>query len=184
MKIKEIIVVEGRDDEAAVKNALEADVIQTHGYSYGRKLKENLKRLAQDRGIIIFTDPDYVGKRIRKDLKDFIPQAKHAFLPQKKAFKGCDIGIENASPEDIRAAILAAKPEYQEKSEEFTQRDMIKYGLTGSGQSKKIRERLSDRLGIGYGNAKTFLNSLNSFGIKREEFEKAIKEVKDELDLT
>jgi ribonuclease M5 len=30
--IKEIIVVEGRDDEAAIKRAIEAETIATHGF--------------------------------------------------------------------------------------------------------------------------------------------------------
>ena len=29
-------------------------------------------------------------------------------------------------------------------------------------------------LGIGYGNAKQFLNRLNNYGVSREEFEKAL----------
>lgn len=184
MKIKEIIVVEGRDDEAAVRRAVNADIIQTHGYSYGIKLKEQLKKMSKERGIIILTDPDHVGKRIRKDISEFIPQAKHAFLPQKKALKGDDIGVENATPEDIRVAILSAKPEYTDFVEEFTQRDMIRYGLSGLSNSKELREKLSEKISIGYGNAKTFLNKLNSFGIKREELEKAIEEIKDELNLS
>lgn len=184
MKIKEIIVVEGRDDEAAVKRAVDADIIQTHGYSYGYKLKEQLKKISEERGIIILTDPDYVGKRIRKDISEFIPQAKHAFLPQKKALKGDDIGVENATPEDIKAAILSAKPEYTDFIEEFTQKDMVKYGISGHNNSKEIREKLSEKIGIGYGNAKAFLNKLNSFGIKREDLEKAIKEIEDELNLS
>ena len=106
------------------------------------------------------------------------------FLPQKKALKGDDIGVENATPEDIRVAILSAKPEYTDFVEEFTQRDMIRYGLSGLSNSKELREKLSEKISIGYGNAKTFLNKLNSFGIKREELEKAIEEIKDELNLS
>lgn len=184
MKIKEIIVVEGRDDEAAVKKAVDADVVQTHGYSYGKKLKEHLKRISKDRGVIILTDPDYVGKKIRKDISDFIPTAKHAFLPQKKALKGDNIGVENATPEDILKAILDSKPEYQESSQEFNQKDMVKYGISGLSNSKELREKLSEKLGIGYGNGKAFLNNLNSFGITREELEKTIEEIKNEFDFS
>ena len=32
-------------------------------------------------------------------------------------------------------------------------------------------------LGIGYGNAKQFLSRLNNYGVTREEFEKALKEI-------
>lgn len=175
--IKEIIVVEGRDDEAVVKKAVTADVIQTHGYSYGEKLKVRLKELSNTRGIIILTDPDYVGKRIRKDLSDSIPGAKHAFLPRGKSLKGTNVGIENATPKDVKEAILRAKPEYKEFIIEYTKSDLFKYGLTGLNDSKILREKLAEKLGIGFGNSKFFLSQLNSFGISREKLEKALEEI-------
>lgn len=176
--IKEVIIVEGRDDEQIVKRALECDVIMTHGYSYGKKFKEKLTSISQSRGIIIFTDPDYVGKRIRKDLSESIPNAKHAFLPRGKALKGDNIGVENATVEDVRAAIEAAKPEYEEYKEIYTNSDMIKYGLIGEPDSKQKRMKLAAILKIDYGNSKNFLKSLNSFRIDREKLERALEEIK------
>lgn len=178
MKIKELIVVEGRDDEHVVKLAVDADVIQTHGYSYGIKLKKRLKKISDDRGIIILTDPDYVGKKIRKDLSEFIPNAKHAFLNKNKSLKGTNVGVENATPEDVKEAILKAKPEFEEFVEEFTKMDMIKYGLNGQPNSKELRQNLAEKLGIGYGNSKHFLSQLNSFKIKRTDLERALEEIK------
>lgn len=177
MMIKEIIVVEGRDDEAIVKKAVDADIIRTNGYAYGNKLKNKLKKLSKERGIIIFTDPDYMGKKIRRDLSESIPDAKHAFLPKGKAIKGDDIGVENANVEDIKKAIADAKPKFMEYSEEYDMKDMIKYGLSGKGDSKKLRMLVSEKLGIEYGNAKNFVHILNSFKIDREDLERALEEI-------
>ena len=58
MKIKEIIVVEGKDDTVAIKRAVDADTIETNGSAIGDHVIEQVK-LAQKRGVIIFTDPDY-----------------------------------------------------------------------------------------------------------------------------
>lgn len=175
--IKEVIVVEGRDDEQIVKKALDADVIQTHGYAYGKVLIEKLKVLEKTRGIIIFTDPDYVGKKIRKDLGEKIPNAKHAFLPRGKAIKGDDIGVENASADDVRKAIAKAKPQVKDFEPTFKKEDLIKYGLTGKANSKVLREKLAEKLNIDYGNGKQFLNILNSFQISREDLERALEEI-------
>ena len=82
--IKEIIVVEGKDDIAAVKSAIEAEVIATGGFGYDRKFIENLKVIAEKRGIIILTDPDHAGENIRKELSKHIKNCKHAFLPQRQ----------------------------------------------------------------------------------------------------
>lgn len=177
--IKEIIVVEGKDDIAAVKSAVEAEVIATGGFGYNKKFIENLKIVAEKRGIIILTDPDHAGEQIRKDLSKHIQNCKHAFLKQGKALKKDDIGVENATKEDIKEAIKKARPEILEKSQEFSKEDLISLGLSGSPNSRDRRERLGDLLGIGYCNAKQFLNRLNNFGITREEFIKALEMIED-----
>lgn len=178
--IKEVIVVEGKDDITAVKAAIDAEVIQTHGYAYGTALINTLKSISKRRGIIILTDPDYMGNKIRKDISSKIPNCKHAFLPKGKALKKDDVGVENATPEDIRIAIKNAKPEKNVKGNEFNNLDMIYYGLSGEKNSTHLREKLCEKLGIGYGNSKHLVSKLNSFGITREELEKSLKEIYDE----
>jgi len=175
--IKEIIVVEGRDDIAAVKSAVDAEVIATGGFGYDKKFIENLKRISEKRGIIILTDPDYAGEKIRKDLSKHIKNCKHAFIKQDKALKKGNIGVENATKEAIKEAIFRARPEILEKKEEFTKEDLVELGLVGGENSKKRRELLGEALGIGYCNAKQFLNRLNNFGITREEFIKALERI-------
>ncbi len=178
--IKEIIVVEGRDDIVAVKNAVEAEVIATGGFGYDKAFIENLKIVAEKRGIIILTDPDFAGEQIRKSLCKNIKNCKHAFLPRGKALKKGDIGVENATKEDIIEAINKARPVFTEKREEFTKSDLIELGLIGISNSQKRREKLGDILGIGYANSKQFLSRLNSFGITREEFVKALERMEED----
>ena len=175
--IKEVILVEGRDDIIAVKASVDAEVVATHGYAYGAKLIAELNEIAERRGIIILTDPDFMGEKIRKDIASKVKNCKHAFLPQGKAIKKDDIGVENATPEDIRKAIEKARPTSVEKIEEYTKSDLLANGLIGGADSGSRRQLLSDMLGIGHGNGKQFLSRLNSFGITREEFEKAVKRI-------
>ena len=56
MKIKEIIVVEGKDDTVAIKRAVDADTIETNGSAIGDHVIEQVKLALQKRGVIIFTD--------------------------------------------------------------------------------------------------------------------------------
>lgn len=180
--IKEVIVVEGKDDITAIKNAeVEAEIMATNGFGYNKKFVETLKKVAKRRGIIIFTDPDFVGMQIRRDLSSKIPNCKHAFLPQSKSTLDGDIGIENASKEDIIEALKKARPvkDANENKNEFTNKDMLELGLSGHKSSKEKRDKLGDILGIGYGNSKQFLNRLNSFGITRSELDKALERIKD-----
>lgn len=178
--IKEIIVVEGKNDIAKVKSAVEAEVIATGGFGYNWKFIENLKIIAEKRGIIILTDPDHAGEKIRKELSKHVKNCKHAFLPQGKALKKGNIGVENATKEDIIEAIRKARPVISEKRQEFTKEDLIELGLAGGLNSKEKRERLGDILGIGYCNGKQFLNRLNNFGITREEFVRALEMIEED----
>ena len=93
-KIKEIIVVEGKDDIAAVKQAVDAHVIAVHGYSsFKKKTIEKLKQISLTNDIIILTDPDFAGKKIRNLIKVHIPDAKHAFISRKEGTKNNNSGF-------------------------------------------------------------------------------------------
>ena len=64
INIKETIVVEGRDDTAAVKQAVDGFIIETHGFGIKRQTWELIERAYNNGGIIIFTDPDFSGEEI------------------------------------------------------------------------------------------------------------------------
>lgn len=177
--IKEIIVVEGKDDEAAVKRAVEAETIATRGFGISQETFARIEKAYAERGIIIFTDPDFAGEKIRKRLSERFPEGKHAFLPREEASKYGDIGIENADPEHIREALSKAKPAAFTKRIEFLQGDMLEYGLAGAPGAAEKRDKLGKLLGIGYGNGKVFLSRLNQYGIERQEFMKAIEDIKE-----
>jgi len=177
--IKEIIVVEGKSDISAVKRAVDAEVIATSGLGINENIIKIIKKASKNRGIIILTDPDFPGKKIRNILSEEIENCKHAYISRDKAKKDGDIGVENASPEDIREALKNARAEISDSVGEFTNKDMIYYGLAGNDNASKRRGFLGDELAIGYCSAKQFLKRLNSFGITREELEKAIIKVEN-----
>lgn len=175
--IKEVIIVEGKDDESAVKRAVDAEIIVTHGFGISRQTFERIKTAYKNKGIIIFTDPDHAGENIRKKLAEKFPEAKHAYLSQGETLKDKNIGIENASPENIVRALEKAKAIVKDKNQEFSVNDLMSMSLTGDKDASMNREKVGSILGIGYGNTKTFLNRLNNYNISREELEKAVKEV-------
>jgi ribonuclease M5 len=104
-----------------------------------------------------------------------IENCKHAYIPRDKARGKDDLGVENASSEDIREALKNARAEIADARTEFTNEDMLYYQLVGSDNASKRREKLGDELGIGYCSAKQFLKRLNNYGITREELEEAIE---------
>ncbi|MGI6205080.1 MAG: ribonuclease M5 [Anaerovoracaceae bacterium] len=178
--INEVIVVEGRDDIDAVSKAVNADIIATHGYGITKDTLERIKNAYETRGIIILTDPDNPGQRIRKRLTDLFPDAGQAYISRSEAVSKDDIGVENASPDVIAKALEAAGRTVSDMTEEYTPADMMRYGLSGGRGSRDLRDRLGRKLGIGYGNAAAFLKRLNGYGIERGELERLLTEIQNE----
>ena len=177
LKIKEAIVVEGRDDTAALKKAVDAFIIETHGFGISRNTWDLLAKAYEEKGLIIMTDPDFAGEEIRKKISAKFPNSKHVFMPRKKAVRKGDIGIENAVPEDIVSALKKIAFTQDEGREEFSMKDMEDAVLSGGPGAKERREALGAVLGIGYGNSSCFLKKLNRFGITRQQFEKGLKDI-------
>ena len=177
--IKEVLVVEGKMDVVAINKALEADCIITGGFTLNKRTVNDIRCAYKKRGIIIMTDPDAAGERIRKWLSTRFPKAKHAFIPQEEATANNDIGIEQASAISIRKALAKVRtPDWQAESI-FSANDLLHAGLSGSDDASKKRAEIGALLGIGYANAKTFLQRLNTYGITRDEFNKAAAEISE-----
>lgn len=172
--IQEVIIVEGKHDIQAVQRAVDAECIATAGYGLSPRCLEQITQAYAKRGLIILTDPDSAGERIRKYLCERFPQAKHAFVPREAARANNDIGIEQASPEAIRSAL--DKVRYREYRPEtvFVQQDMMAAKLSGEPEASHRRAIIGAALGIGYANAKQFLYRLNHYGVTREEFMLAV----------
>ncbi len=176
--IKEAIIVEGRDDTAAINRAVSAITIETHGFGMPDSMWQMIEKAYRDQGIIVFTDPDYAGEKIRRKVTERFPDCKQAFLPRGKALKKGNIGVENALPEDIVQALEQARCTGIDVGEAlFSMEDLVSCGLAGTGDAKARREKLGNLLSIGYGNNKTFLKKLNQFHVSREEFYEKVKEL-------
>lgn len=175
--IKEVLVVEGKMDVVAIDKAVEADCIITEGFNLKPQALDSIAKAYQKRGIIIMTDPDSAGERIRRFLTKRFPEAKHAFIPKEDATANNDIGIEQASPEAIRTALAKVRTMDWEPTNNFTGVDLLRAGISGSPAASEKRAKLGAVLGIGYANAKTFLQRLNHYGITRQEFQQAVTEL-------
>lgn len=175
--LKEVLVVEGKMDTVAIRRAYpEAppDCIITGGFSLNARTLDDIEKAYKRRGIIILTDPDGAGERIRRFLTERFPKAKHAFVPKSEATANDDVGIEQASPASIRAALAKVRTVEMEVETRFTTYDLVRHRLSGTDDAAVRRTAIGAALGIGYANAKTFLARLNRYGVTREEFRAAV----------
>ncbi|AHD07654.1 ribonuclease M5 [Paenibacillus larvae] len=182
--IKEIIVVEGKDDTTAIKRAVEAETIETGGSAINPATIKRIALAQQRRGVIIFTDPDHAGERIRKIISAKVQGCKHAFITKEDAENKGDIGVENATPEVIRKALQNVRTEYEGAVSQLTMEDLIRAGLINHPEAASRRLEVAKRLGIGYCNGKQFYKRCSIFQISKEEFEAAVEQLQDKEEET
>ncbi len=179
LKIKEAIVVEGRDDTAALRPVTDALIIETHGFGIKAGTWQLLQKAYDEKGLIILTDPDFSGEKIRQRLMERFPNSKHAYISRSKATKEGDIGVENATVQDL-TEVLQKICTMETSAGDFTHEDLDEAGLIGTKEAKVLRQKVGEILGIGYGNGNSFLKKLNSFGVTREKFYEATSKAKEE----
>lgn len=176
MKINEIIVVEGKSDLIFLSSFLDADIITTNGSEISKETLDLIKKANETRGVIILTDPDYPGIRIRNIISDYIGDCKHAFVEKNKAIKGKKVGIAETKKEDILEALKNVITFKKETKKEVNENDLYELGLIGKDESKNKREKICQYYHLGWCNGKTFLKRINMFGLTKKDLEEVIKE--------
>ena len=175
--MKTIIIVEGKSDTRRLKEVY-SDIItfETSGLGLDEKKIKKLQEFSLDTKLIVFTDPDGPGEKIRARLTKEIDNLFHAYLPNEKALSKNQkkIGVEHASSEDIREALENLYSQSKQKMT-YIVGDLIDWNIYSS---KNRRIMFCDKLHIAYGNNRKVVDQLNIFGIKYEQ----IKEVLEEID--
>ena len=197
IKIEQAVIVEGKYDKLKLSNVIDALIIETDGFGiFKDKEKQKLiKRLACTRGILILTDSDSAGFKIRSFIGGSVPpeQVTHAYIPdifgkerRKEApSKEGKLGVEGISAEILRQALERAgvltREEEESERREIRSIDLYEYGISGRPDSKKIRQMLlksldlPERLSSG-----CLLKVLNTF-ITYDEFVKFAAEARQKV---
>lgn len=178
LKIKEAIVVEGRYDKNTLSQILDATIFETNGFGIfkdGQKM-ELLRRVAQKRGLIVFTDSDGAGFVIRNRIKSCIPaqHLKHAYIPdiygkeRRKAAPGKEgkIGVEGMTRQVIYNALRRSGATIEGETVSpvaaITKQDMMELGLSGGNNSATKRLALLQKLDLPeHMSANALLQALN-----------------------
>ncbi|WP_285958971.1 ribonuclease M5 [Thomasclavelia spiroformis] len=176
-KIKEIIVVEGKSDTALLKELFEVDTIETHGLALDKKTLELIKEANKTRGVIVLTDPDFPGKKIRDQIQAVVPNCKHAFVSKKDATGKKKLGIAEANKEAVVLA-LENMVSFDVDSQSITWHEFIDLDIIGNKQRRLL---VYDLFNLGYGNVKTLFKRLNMVGISKEDVLKKLDEHKERV---
>jgi len=186
LKIKEVIVVEGKYDKNTLSQLVDATIIETTGFgifSDGEKL-ELLRKLADKRGLIILTDGDGAGFLIRNYLKSAISKdgIKHAYIPdiigkekrKDSPSKEGKLGVEGMPPDILIEALKRAGATFEDSAEPgnarlITKADLYELGLSGRTGSRERRRELTAKLGLPERlSGEAFLDVLNALCDREE----------------
>ncbi len=163
IKIREAIVVEGRYDKNTLSQLVDAPIIETKGFGIFKDKAQIafLRRVAQQRGLIILTDSDGGGFVIRNHLKSVIDPKylKHAYIPdimgkeRRKSAPGKEgkLGVEGMRPEILLEALRACGAtvegeDVHERTQHITKQDLMELGLSGGRGSSQKRLTLLSHL--------------------------------------
>lgn len=179
LRIKEVVVVEGKHDRARVAQVVDAPIVATNGFRIFKDPKQValLRRLAAVRGLVILTDSDTAGFLIRQHLTGFIPpqQIKNAYCPRiagKERRKPAPskegvLGVEGVDPALLEAALRRAGvtvcgEENALPAPWLTKARMCEDGLVGGTDSAARRAALLAAMGLPpYLSANRLLEVLN-----------------------
>ena len=178
VKIKEAIVVEGRYDKNTLSQIVDAPILETAGFGIFKDKQQMslLRRVAETRGLIVFTDSDGAGFVIRNHIKSAIPAKflKHAYIPdifgkeRRKAAPGKEgkLGVEGMKPEIIIEALRRAGATMEGESavsgSQITKQDLMELGLSGGADASAKRLALLKKLDLPeHMSANAMLQALN-----------------------
>ena len=166
LHIQEAIVVEGRYDKNTLSQVVDTVILETAGFGVfkNQELVALLRRLAEERGLIVLTDSDGAGFLIRSRLKSALPKdrVKHAYIPdvygkeRRKRTPGKEgkLGVEGMSPavlEEVlrRAGATVLDAQAPERARPgLTKADLMAAGLTGGADSARRRQALLKEMAL------------------------------------
>ncbi len=163
-RIREVIVVEGRYDRNALSQVVDAVILETSGFGIfnDREKLALLRRIADERGLIVLTDSDGAGFVIRRYLKGALDPAKvkHAYIPditgkekrKSSPSKEGKLGVEGMRPEVLLDALRRAGATFCDEAapqkEPITKADLYAAGLSGGANSAEKRKALLKKLDL------------------------------------
>ena len=163
LTIKEVIVVEGRYDKNALRQVVDAVILETGGFAIfnDRQKQKLLRTMAERRGLIVLTDSDGAGFVIRNFIKGCVDPrlVRHAYIPDIRGkekrktapSKEGKLGVEGMRPQVLLEALRRAGASVEDGAESaprITKADLYARGLSGGADSASKRKALQKRLGL------------------------------------
>ncbi|MDD6658782.1 MAG: DUF4093 domain-containing protein [Eubacteriales bacterium] len=183
LKIKEAVIVEGKYDKIKLSNLIDTLIIETNGFAVFKDKKKLafIRKLANERGIIVITDSDHSGFQIRNYISSSLPKdkIKHIYIPdiygkekrKKEPSKEGKLGVEGIDDKILLSLFEKANIEARsvEKRDLITSVDMFTLGLSGTPNATQNKKKLLKSLDLPeFLSTSSLISYLNSSMDKKE----------------
>lgn len=195
IKLDKAIIVEGKYDKIRLSNFIDAVIIETDGFRIfsDKEKKAFIKKIAKEKGIIIMTDSDAAGFRIRNFIKNIASDGNvtNVYIPdvfgkeKRKAepSKEGKLGVEGLNEDIIRQAMDKAGVTHSQSERSngrvVTVTDLFEDGFTGTDDAKQRKYRLLAHLGLPSRMSNNQLLRLINTFMSYEDYKNAANEVSD-----
>lgn len=177
-KVEGLIIVEGQSDIDFLASFIDGEFYKVNGSAINDGDIKYLLKRAVNTKLIILTDPDFPGIQIRNKINEKIPGCFNAYVRKEVSIKKHKVGVAESTKEEVLKGLENCKTFNKSfKKGSLVMGDLYKLGLVGNENSKLLRLKVCDLLGIGFSNGKVLLNKINSLCIKLEELKEVIKDV-------
>ncbi len=170
-----VLVVEGRQDEQFIRSFLDVECVITNGTAVPRETIDYLKSIQNKKTIVVLTDPDYPGMKIRQEIAKFVDKFVNVYIDKADAMKKGKVGVAESSKEVVLEALKHYSTSFLREKGEIDLSTFIALKLSGFPDSKRRREFISKHFHLGYNNAKSLMFKLNANKISKKELEEAMK---------
>lgn len=196
IKLKEAVIVEGKYDKIKLSSIIDAVIIVTDGFGIFRD-REKLSLIryyAEKTGIVILTDSDSAGRKIRGYIKSAVKNGsiKNVYIPdvfgkekrkEKPSAEG-KLGVEGVSAEIILSALEKAGISADESpvTHDIDKCVLYELGLSGGSDSRKLREKLQKSLGLPSLMSSSALAEVLDTMMNSSELAEKVSEIKEKSD--
>ena len=176
MYLNGVLIVEGKDDESLIKSFLDCYVFKTNGFDLKHEDILFLNKVSEKHKIIVLTDPDEAGEKIRSTINKNVKNTCNVFVDINMCGKNNKHGVAESTKEHILEQLKEHLTLESPKYGNITAYQLNKIGLNGDSKSKEKRKYICKCFSLGICNAKNMLERINLLGISINDISKVLDE--------
>lgn len=195
IKLREAVIVEGKYDKIRLQSVIDTLILTTDGFRIfkDREKRKFIEQLAKTRGIIIMTDSDSAGFKIRSYLSGCVRggSVKNVYIPEiigkerRKSEPSAEglLGVEGVDAGVIEVALAAAgvTADGGEPRQVITKLDLYRDGLYGGKNSASLRAEFLRTVGLPSKISANMIPEAVAYLLTYEQYKQAVNDAKSRL---